>query len=151
MLTTLCRYCSVLLCCLVFSGCASKNIDFSRKAAYEAYEAEEYATAADHFEQLVEVVPKESELWFRLGNSYARTGQPKKAVTAYENALLRNPALSKASCNMGLIYLQQSLKAFVDMERYTDENDPIARRGEHLREDIFRLLENTGKETEDDD
>lgn len=151
MLTSFCKSCCVFLCLAVVSGCAATHGKLDRRSAYEAYEAENYATAAEQFEQLVDVVPKEADLWFRLGNSYARTQRPEKAVKAYENALLRAPSMSKAWYNMGIIHLQQALKAFVDLELYGDASDPIVRRGENMREGVFRLLEEPQKPLESDE
>jgi len=125
----------------VVAGCASKNLEMSQKSAYTAYKEKDYATAAKSFATLVEKIPQDADLWFRLGNSYARTSHPRKAVTAFENALIRDPKMAKAWYNMGIIYLQQSLKAFVDMELYVDSKDPIAKQGKKLQEQIFVLLE----------
>ncbi|MFN2354354.1 MAG: tetratricopeptide repeat protein, partial [Desulfopila sp.] len=125
----------------VVVGCASKNLEITQKSAYTAYKEKDYATAAKSFAALVEKIPQDADLWFRLGNSYAKTSRPQKAVAAFENALLRDPGMSKAWYNMGITYLQQSLKAFVDMELYVDSQDPIALQGKKLQEQIFVLLE----------
>ena len=133
--------CLAVLLMSAVVGCASKNLEMSQKVAYTAYKEKEYATAAKSFAKLVENIPQDADLWFRLGNSYARTSRPQKAVTAFENALLRDPGMTKAWYNMGIIYLQQSLKAFVDMELYVDSQDPIAIQGNKLQQQIFLLLE----------
>lgn len=135
------KCCSVVLLMSVAAGCAPKNLEMNQKAAYTAYKEKDYATAAKSFATLVEKIPQDADLWFRLGNSYARTSRPQKAVTAFENALLRDPGMSKAWYNMGITYLQQSLKAFVDMELYVDSQDPVAIQGKKLQEQIFLLLE----------
>lgn len=133
--------CFMVLLMSVVVGCASKNLEMSQKTAYTAYKEKDYATAAESFATLVEKIPQDADLWFRLGNSYARTSRPQKAVTAFENALLRDPTMSKAWYNMGITYLQQSLKAFVDMDLYVDSQDPVAIHGKQLQEQIFLLLE----------
>ena len=150
-LRSLWKYCCVVLCLAGAGGCAATHGEFDRRSAYKAYEAENYAMAAEEFEQLVGVIPQDAELWFRLGNSYARTEQPEEAVKAYKNALLRSPSMSKAWYNMGIIYMQQALKAFVDLQLYSDDSDDIARQGELMREGVFRLLEEPQMPLESDE
>lgn len=135
----------LFLTVLYLPGCSSKDLTAERQEAYLAYQDGNYSMAAEKFEDLVQEIPKDAELWFRLGNSYAKVQSPKKAVEAYENALLRNPELGKAWYNMGMIYLQAALKSFVDMESYVSENDPVGTRGRILRDSIFSLLEEPGK------
>jgi hypothetical protein len=56
--------------------------------------------------------------------------------------------MGKAWYNMGLIHLQAALKSFVDMDSYVAENDPVAKRGELMREGIFSLLETPADKNE---
>ena len=132
-----------LLVCLV-AGCAQKDLQVERLEAYQAYQKGDYRQAAVHFERLVEKAPKDAEFWFRLGNSYARSKQPRKAIEAYENALLRNPEMAKAWYNKGLIYLQAALQTFVEMNNYIADDDPVGLQGELLRKGVFDLLEEPG-------
>ncbi len=125
---------------LFISGCAHKNLMEQRLGAYQLYNDGDYAAAAQEFEKLIEQMPKDAELWFRLGNSYAKIKNPTKAVIAYENALLRDPELVKAWYNKGVIHLQEALKTFVDMDNYVSEDDPVAKRGARMREEIFEIL-----------
>lgn len=141
----------LMLAVLVFSGCATKNLMVERQGAYQAYQEEDYGAAAEKFEELVGAIPKDAELWFRLGNSYAKISLPEKAINAYQNALLRDPKMGKAWYNMGLVHLQAALKSFVDMDSYVAENDPAAKRGELMREGIFSLLENPVEKNEYED
>ncbi len=140
---TLCwRFLLFLILTGVFlGGCAGKNLSNEHQSAYQAYQAGDYELAAKKFERLVRTIPKDAELWFRLGNAYAKAKKPKEAVNAYENALLRNPEMGKAWYNMGLVYLQAALKSFVDMENYVEKDDPVGKRGKVLRDEVFSLLE----------
>lgn len=133
------------------SGCAVTNVVAEREEAYKAYIAGDYEEAAKKFEILAGQIPKDAELWFRLGNSYAKGQQPKKAVEAYENALLRNPALAKAWHNKGLIHLQQALKSYTDMQMYVPADDPVAREGKMMRNRIFEFLEGSAGGKQDID
>lgn len=131
----------LVLAALVVSGCAHKDLVAERQGAYQTYQAGAYAEAAEQFEALVAVMPKDAELWFRLGNAYAKAMSPKKAIGAYENALLRDPEMAKAWYNKGLIHLQEALKTFIDMQGYVAEDDPIGRRGRLMRGGILDILE----------
>ncbi len=133
------------------AGCAKPDLSAMRRGAFEAYQTGDYAAAADKLQVLVEEIPKDADLWFRLGNAYARIKAPKKAIDAYENALLRDPKMAKAWYNMGLIYLQESLKSFVDMETYVPPDDPVAIEGKRMQDGIFSLLEKPAKEHEKQD
>jgi len=126
---------------LNISGCATHDPAQVRQEAYQAYQDGDYLAAADRFRTLVEVLPRDAELWFRLGNSYARAMFPQQAIEAYQNALLRDPSLGKAWYNMGLIHMQAALKAFVDMQDYVSEDDPAAVKGKMMRDGLFTLLE----------
>lgn len=142
------KLCVFLFAGLIMTGCATRDLELERQNAYQAYQAGDYAIAADSFEKLVEKVPKDSELWFRLGNAYAKILLPQKAIEAYQNALLRDPGLAKAWYNMGLIHLQAALKSYVDMQNYVGDDDPVGRKGKVMREEIFRLLEGSEKNNE---
>lgn len=135
-----------LLALLVMIGCAHQDLVATRSGAYQAYEDGRYAEAAEKFEALVAEIPKDAELWFRLGNAYARAMEPHNAVKAYENALLRDPQMAKAWYNKGLIHMQAALKTFVEMDAYIAADDPVGRRGRHLRARLWEILEGPGQE-----
>lgn len=125
---------------MVLGGCARPDLQTKQREAYRLYQDKKYAAAALEFEKLVELVPRDAELWFRLGNSYTRSKQPKRAITAYENAILRNPRHARAWYNKGIVHLQQGLKTFVDMHEYVDSADPAAREGELKRDQLLEIL-----------
>ncbi len=132
----------VLLLCLIMGGCISvKNLTAEREQAFLAYEQGNFEKASQQFEILVQEIPKDAELWFKLGNSYARVQYPQKAIEAYQNALLRDPGLSKAWYNMGIIQMQTALKTFIDMEKYTEAADPVHLKGKKMREGLLLLLD----------
>lgn len=134
------------LVALTMIGCAHPDLVATRSGAYEAYQDGRYAEAAEQFELLVAEVPKDAELWFRLGNAHARALQPHKAVAAYENALLRDPRMAKAWYNMGLIHMQAALKSFVEMDAHVAADDPVGRRGRHMRARLLEILEDPAQE-----
>jgi len=130
--------------CFGSNGCARPELDTLKKEAYQAYLDGDYEQAATQFEILVESIPKDAELWFRLGNVYAKSMQPEKAVSAYENALLRDPTMAKAWYNKGFISLQEALKAFADMQNYVPPDDPVARQSRVMRDRLLEIMEGPG-------
>lgn len=138
------RYLLFIPAVLLLGGCAAKAPVVTHEAAFQAYQEGNYELAAERFAQLVVQIPKDAELWFRLGNAHAKAKQPKEAINAYENALLRDPQMSKAWYNMGLVHLQAALKTFTDMENHVPPDDPVGKRGRILREEVFSLLEGPG-------
>ena len=125
---------------ITLGGCARPDLKGKRREAYRLYQDKEYAAAAQEFEVLVEHIPRDAELWFRLGNSYTRSKQPQRAISAYENAIMRDPRLTRAWYNKGIVHLQQGLKTFVDMPEYVDAADPVARRGIQKRDQLLEIL-----------
>jgi tetratricopeptide (TPR) repeat protein len=125
---------------LTLSGCTAPNLEERQRQAYRLYQEKDYAAAAQEFEVLVEHIPQDAELWFRLGNAYTRSMQPKRAISAYENAILRDPRLARAWYNKGIVHVQQGLKTFVDMPEYVDSDDPVARRGLQKRDQLLKIL-----------
>ncbi|MFW6387320.1 MAG: tetratricopeptide repeat protein [Thermodesulfobacteriota bacterium] len=125
---------------ITLGGCAPSNLEERQRKAYRLYQDKEYAAAAQEFRGLVEHIPRDAELWFRLGNSYTRSQQPQRAIQAYENALLRDPRLARAWYNKGIVHLQQGLKTFVDMHEYADSSDSATKRGLHMRDRLLEIL-----------
>jgi tetratricopeptide (TPR) repeat protein len=131
---------AALLFSLVLTGCASHDLALSREDAYRAYQDGDYSTAVVQFEMLAREMPGDAELWFRLGNAYAKAMMPEQAVAAYRNSLLRDPQLSKAWYNMGVIQMQTALKSFLDMQDYVSADDPVGVRGLGMRDGLLTLL-----------
>jgi tetratricopeptide (TPR) repeat protein len=88
-------------------------------------------------------------LWFKLGNSYAREKKPQQAIEAYQNALLREPDMTKAWYNMGIIQMQIALKTFIDMGKYSQSVDAVSSRGKNMREGLMLLLQGDPEEKND--
>lgn len=132
----------------VLSGCTAttERVRSERQQAVSLYQQGQYPQAIQELEDLVKRIPKDSELRFRLGNAYAKNGQPEKAIESYRSALLRNPELGKAWYNMGLIHMQEGLKAFIDMEKFVSETDPALEKAAEKREGLLLLLGGQEKE-----
>ncbi len=128
-------------------GCATSNNSLSndRQQAIALYQQGKYPQAIQELKVLVQQIPKDSELWFRLGNAYAKNKQPNLAIESYRNALLRNPRHGRAWYNLGVIHMQEALKAFIDMEKHTSINDPARKKAKAKRDALLLLLDGQDK------
>ncbi len=130
----------LILASFFLAGCVTQDLTQVRQEAYQAYHDGDYPSAVNKFEKLVQQVPRDAELWFRLGNAYAKAMLPQEAINAYQNALVRDPTLGKAWYNMGLIHMQSALKSYVDMQDHVREDAPAAEQGKAMRDGLLNLL-----------
>lgn len=135
----------VLISLVSCSVVDNKSVITTRDLAYTAYIDKDYATAVEQFEKLVLDIPKDAELWFKLGNAYAKNKQPQQAISAYQNSLLRDPRFEKAWYNMGIVQTQIALKTFIDMSEYVDKYGVVAERSEKIRDGLLFLLDIEGE------
>ena len=80
-----------------FKTAAERFEDPSWKGA-ACYRAGDYACAIDAFARV-----ETPEAWFNLGNAYARTGELKLAIAAYDKALAGRPGYADAKANRELV------------------------------------------------
>jgi len=113
-----------------------------RNEALTAYRTKDYKTALPLYQKLTTEVSADPELWFHLGNIYARLGQPNKAVDSYESTLKLNARHSRAWHNMGVMQLRMSANTFTQMLQNIPPNDPLHRRAEILSETLLKILGN---------
>jgi tetratricopeptide (TPR) repeat protein len=133
-----------LLTIVCLSGCATiqpgKTVFDYEREGNEAYANGNYDIAVNRYEYLVKQIPKDANFWFKLANSYARNGEPDKAIMAYQNTLLRDTGYAKAWYNLGIIQVQQALKTFIDMQKAIPADNPVRPLAEEKMNDLFRLL-----------
>ena len=110
--------------------------------AEAAYEAKDWQAAEQHYVSVTKRIPDEAHPWFRLGNIYARTERPDFAVRAYKEALIRDPQLSKAWYNMGLVQLRQSANSFLQMRTHTADNSAQRARADAMYEALIEFIQN---------
>ena len=110
--------------------------------AEAAYEAKDWQAAEQHYIAVTKRIPDEAHPWFRLGNIYARTERPDFAVRAYKEALIRDPQLSKAWYNMGLVQLRQSANSFLQMRTHTADNSAQRARADAMYEGLIEFIQN---------
>jgi arylsulfatase A-like enzyme/Flp pilus assembly protein TadD len=72
------------------------------------FQQQNYAEAAGHLAKAAELGIHDPPLYNFLGISYSRTGQLKKAINAYRQALSGDPKLAEAHLNLGFAYKQSS-------------------------------------------
>lgn len=118
------------------SGCASlqqpRPADL-RGEAGAAYEAEDYAAAAEGFIDYLQRRPDDAEAWFRLGNAQAQLGRLEAAESALRQALALEPGMARARHNLGLVQIQLGVTAVLMARRDLPEvDDPAARTMEYL-------------------
>ena len=109
--------------------------------AEAAYEAKDWQAAEQHYVTVTKRIPDEAHPWFRLGNIYARTERPDFAVRAYKEALIREPQLSKAWYNMGLVQLRQSANSFLQMRTHTPDNSAQRARADAMYEALIEFIQ----------
>lgn len=151
----------LMITSLHLSGCNLQNVQQDKPAtelseiaqieqeARTAYQNEDWATAEKAYRSLTIQVPGEAEPWFRLGNVYARSNNLDAAVATYREALVRDPRNSKVWHNMGVIQLKQAANTFLEMQQYTEENDPLGLRARHAVNSIANLI-GSGFQPEDE-
>lgn len=141
---------SIAVLLLLLAGCATQPLTRQPQPEEDLFEVEKLASAAyensdwqeseKHYTVLVEKDPEQPLSWLRLGNIYARTNRPDAAVMAYREALVRDPKLTNAWFNMGLLQLKQAAYSFNEMQLHIDPDDPVAMEGGKLLEGILSLI-----------
>ncbi len=116
------------------------------KLASAAYEGSNWLESEKHYSALVAKDPEQALYWLRLGNIYARTDRPDASILAYREALIRDPALTNAWYNMGIIQLKQAVYSFNEMQLHVDPEDPVAIHSQKILEGILSLIQGENKE-----
>ncbi len=123
------KHSALVLLLFLLSGCVSNparenggsdDLLQLRQQAAATYQVHDYQKALPLYERLVEAIPGDALLWFRLGNLRARAAQPDQAIEAYRKAVQLNPALDRAWHNMLILYLRQATNSLTRMLQYAD-------------------------------
>jgi len=135
---------------ILLAGCATQNIEQEKKPgedlfalrqeAAKAYTNGDMKQSEKQYTELVKKVPQDADLWFRLGNVYARTQRPEAAIKAYHEALIRQPEMSKAWYNMGIMQLRQAVYSFSQLQVYSSTDDPLYNQSRHLIDGITNMI-----------
>lgn len=124
---------------LGLSGCAltssnPNNIYELHQKAQSAYVAEQDDQAEVLLIGLARAAPNDPQTWFHLGNLYARTNRPERAIAAYEKALMLNSTDPRVWHNVGVVRTRQAWAAFIQAHVLTAPKDPLYARLEALIE-----------------
>jgi len=111
-----------------------------KRMAEQAYDDQDWLNSEKYYTQLVKNIPEDAENWFRLGNVYARTQRPDAAVISYREAVLRDPEMSKAWFNMGILQLKQAASSFDQLQRFVQSADPLYASGRRIFNGILDLI-----------
>lgn len=137
---------------MLVAGCQPQNLrpdpDDNRHSMTEleqradrAYNRDDWQTAEQAYRKLTQMAPAEADPWFRLGNVYTYQGRAGAALTAYHEALARDPEHARAWYNMGLVQLRQASISFANLQETTADEDPLNRRARVLLETMTQLME----------
>ena len=117
-----------------------------KRLADEAYQRGDMVESEKEYAILVKALPEEAEHWFRLANVYYRTQRPDAAISAYREAVIRDPKYAKAWYNMGVVQLREAINSLGEMQTYSDPEDPMSRKGKYLLDGIIDLLDKDNPE-----
>lgn len=93
--------------------------------AQNAYNSGDDARAERLYIGLARAAPNDPEIWFRLGNLYARADKPDAAAEAYRHSLALNRNDARVWYNLGLIRLRQGWASMIAADHLTREDDPL--------------------------
>jgi tetratricopeptide (TPR) repeat protein len=124
-----------LLLGLLLSGCTALSgpSDMPQRSdlfqlsneAQLAYESGEDAKAEQLYMALLRKTPNDPEIWFRLGNLYARAHRPDAAADAYQRVLSINNTEHRAWYNLGIVRLRQGWAAMIQAYGHSAAGDVV--------------------------
>jgi tetratricopeptide (TPR) repeat protein len=146
----------LLLSLITLAGCAHQaagpaprtDTGALRQCAEAAYRQDNPAESERCYLQLAGTEAMTARDWYRLGNLRARSGRPYLAIQAYAEALTRDPALTDARYNLGLVHMQQAVKSFSAVQQHSQPGAAVFRDSERLRKGMLELLDDGGPEAE---
>jgi cytochrome c-type biogenesis protein CcmH/NrfG len=110
-------------------GSVPSGVDANTAAQME--ENQQLSSQIAELEQLTRQNPQDGEAWTRLGHAYFDSNQPKKAISAYNNALRLSPNNADVWTDLGVMYRrnrqpEEAVQAF-DKAIEIDPDHQIAR------------------------
>lgn len=104
-----------------------------------AYERGEDARAEQLYKALARQTPNDHEIWFRLGNLYARSHKPDAAADAYQRALQINGADARVWYNLGVIRLRQGWMSLIQAYNFSPDGDPVNKEADGMIQFLGRM------------
>lgn len=141
----------VILAAVLLSGCAATmpqkeavtDVNTLAQQADAAYQRGDLAESGRLYTRLTSAAPDVAYYWYRLGNSQAGTDQPYAAIQTYAEALTREPGMTAAWYNMGMVQLRLAAHTFHAMQAHADPADPLSVRSRAYLEGILKLINET--------
>jgi len=140
--------CAMLLG-LLLTGCAamSGNPDMPQRSdlfqlsndAQLAYDSGEDAKAEQLYMALLRKTPNDPEIWFRLGNLYARAHRPDAAADAYQRVLSINNTEHRAWYNLGIVRLRQGWAALLQAYGHSATGELVNAESERMIGHLERM------------
>ena len=95
-------------CILLFAGMAfsANEPQALFEAANQAYESQDFETAIDKYQQVLEEGYESADLYYNLGNAHYKLNHIAPAILQYERALVLNPRHKDARYNLRLANLR---------------------------------------------
>lgn len=111
-------------------------------SAQEAASQNDYATAAQDYQQFLEKKPDDAAVHFNLGYAYTALHRPAEAQAEYRKAISLDPKMAPAYLNLGLTLLPSDPRAAVEPLEKAAELTP-----DQIRPKLFlgAALERSGK------
>jgi len=119
---------------------AEKPFEVLLTEAQKTYHNKDWARSESLYSDLIRLAPSNGDLWFRLGNIFARLNKADQAVAAYREALVRVKGNSKAWHNMAIVQLKQAANSFQRLRVHAKPGDPLTNEAREMFEAISKLL-----------
>jgi len=104
------------------------------------YLAGRLAEAQAAFEQLAQQLPRNGEVWFRLGNTLLREGRYDDAATALLNAVSLDTGNGRAALNLSLARLAQAQAALATAQSRLAADSAERSQADQLQRQLAPLL-----------
>lgn len=133
----------VMLAMVIISGCAvsaatqTRALLDSQVEADQAYARQDCEAAIPLYRELADDLVENSQVLLRLGNCLAREKRRDEAMSAYREALQKDPSFVKAWYNLSYIQAQDLARTVADMSSNVDPADPAAERARLLADRIL--------------
>ncbi len=112
-----------------------------KQNAQVAYQNRDWEKSVEYYGRMSQRIPNDAEIWFRLGNSYARLNKYGAAIQSYQQALSHDSRNSKIWHNLGIVQLKLATNTFIEMQSNTNADDPLYKRATYVINAITNLLE----------
>lgn len=135
----------VLAVIFVLSGCSvlpkdePTDLALMHREAQAAFEQGDDVKSLALYQKLTSLAKQDAETWLRLGNIYARSGNPQLAQMAYEQSLSINSTDVRALNNLGIVLLRQSWQSFARLQHISQPGEPVHQRSSEILQALERL------------